>query len=295
MRAATGSATASTLSDQLILTGDTFFQIDNENVSASDIVGFDEQPDRTGLLEACAPVVVGPTNDPLLDLTYHGEFLDDDGAEPEAALDFDELVGTYYDGEEFWYKLTLENTGSATATGVDFAAALNDANIEFDGSMTVFFDADGNGTFESTDTASTSAGSLSYFIGDVVPGEKIRFVIPAEVQQVGDGTTDISGAVDYTNDTVQEARCRSRTAQRFREDRARKFDDARLRALGPYVAVVPIRKSVHRGSPGSAGGTSVCSAVVRVDVCLSRGLKLRQNKSCREWYRPPRADRASCA
>jgi uncharacterized repeat protein (TIGR01451 family) len=162
--------------------------------SATDLVtqGRWSHDDVDEVLEACALVAVTPpAGVPFVRLSSNGEAKTD-----SATAIQDEDVNN---GDTFYYRFTVQNTGTASATGVVIRSEVDDSTIvSFSGTPLLYTSTNGITWTPVPGPVTTTANATEvvYASRTVAPGGWLRAVIPATAQSVGE--TYVETYVDYT-------------------------------------------------------------------------------------------------
>lgn len=150
-------------------------------------------PDHAdGSLEDCALVVVIPAvQDPFINVSTNGEALVSDPAAPQ-----NEDVSV---GDTFFYRFTVQNTGSTPATGVAMRADVVDAGVEFTGTYSVYRSSDGlTWTPQTLGTTTNVSLAVVFQTLNIPEGGWVRVVLEADADASGQASVDFE-VTDYTN------------------------------------------------------------------------------------------------
>ena len=159
--------------------------------------------DAAGKLESCAPIVVTPPQNALLNLSTDGEF---DPAivitESDVSISDDKLTGDVSPSTEYVYVLSGYNSGNTSATNVVVTAELG-SGASFTGTAEILL-ADNTGTandepFSSVESQAASGQSLTFDPVEVGADRQYRIVIPAAS---GSSSAQLSLDVDVTYDEI---------------------------------------------------------------------------------------------
>jgi hypothetical protein len=120
------------------------------------------------------------------------------GLADEPIINSANLTDGYIVGEEFVYKLTIENAGGLIADNVQFDASLSNGVVRFNGRATLWYCTDANAGCSLTQTVPLSnTGSFTFTPEDLPAGDFFRVVIEATARQVG--LVDMRGQLTYDN------------------------------------------------------------------------------------------------
>ncbi|MDR9382489.1 MAG: hypothetical protein RI560_12575, partial [Natronomonas sp.] len=158
----------------------------------------------SGKLESCAPIVVTPPQDALLNLSSDGEFASTIViTESDVSISDDKLTGDVSTTTQYYYVLSGYNSGNTSATNVVVTAELNSTAASFRDTAEILH-ADTSGTantveFDSVETESASGQTLTFDAVEIGADHQFRIVIPAES---GSSSAQISLDVELTYDEM---------------------------------------------------------------------------------------------